>query len=134
LKPIEVLGANGEEAKLYIDVKPFVFEESIMLIPISGLVDIFSVEVALQIINQVNRNQNEDLIYLTEVNSPDDDLHGTKAFAIDLKKSMADYDKTNRKERGTEEEYNLAKQKLVSAVSLLFEAKKRFARNILSRL
>ena len=129
MKPIEISGANGEEVELYINVKPFMFRESIMLIPIRGLVDIFSLEVASQI---ANNDQNS--VYLTEVNSLGSDLHGVKAFAVNLKKGIADYYKENRKERNTKKEYNLAKQELINSVSTLFEAKKRFARDILSRL
>jgi hypothetical protein len=127
LKPIEVLGANDEKVNLYIDVKPFEYRKSIMFIPIKELVDILSIGVALQIASHYK-------IQLTEVNSPGDDLHGTKAFVANLEGDVEDYYKTNREKRKTEEEYVLAKQKLVSAVSLLFEAKKQFAKDILSKL
>lgn len=129
MKPVETLGANGEGVDLYLDVDLSAFRKSIMFIPVKELVDLFSIGVASQIVND-----GQNPVYLTEVNSPDSDLHGVKAFAINLERDTADYYEANRKERRTNEEYDLAKQKLVSAVSKLFEAKEQFVRNSLSRL
>lgn len=125
MKPHEVFVIQDEEVDLYINNKPFTFRKSIMFIPNKELVDIFSIGVASQIASHCS-------VQLIEVDSSDSDLHGVKAFAINLEGDVADYYKINRKKKKTyEEEYDLAKQKLLSAVSMLFEAKKRFARNVL---
>ena len=128
MRPVEILKANGEEVELYIDIKPFAFRKSIMFIPIKGLVDRFSIKVVERIV------ADHDAVQLTDVNKLNSDLHGIKAFTINLEGDTADYYEANRENRGTEVEYALAKQKLVNVVSKFFEAEKLFAEDILNKL
>ncbi len=120
MEPVESLKVNGEEIGLYINSKPFVLGKDILMIPIKGLVDDFSVEVASEIAVFCS-------VQLIEVNSPSDDLHGVRAFALDIEE--VDW----RKYKETEE-YNSAKQKLLDAVSMFFEAKKLNAKTIVERV
>ena len=120
MEPVEIVVINGEEIELYINSKPFVPRKDILMIPIEGLVDDFSVEVALEIAVRCS-------VQLIEVNSPSDDLHGVRAFALDIE----EVDWETYKEEG---EYNLAKQKLLDTASILLEAKKLNAKILVERV
>ena len=126
MKPIEILEVNGEEIGLYINPKLGPRGGSILFIPIKELVDTFSIEVASQVASHC-------LVQLHEINSLGSKLHDVLAFALDLEKDLSNYFEENREERETEKEYNSAKQKLLDAVSVLFEIKTQYAKGVVEQ-
>ncbi len=116
LIPDETLKIEGEGIEEKVDlfissnmIPPFT---SMMFVPLREITGRLLSAVALKIAEKYS---------VVLWNSDVPEFHGLISFAVCLKKETRSYFSENREEEGTEEEYEIAKEKLAAAVLDLFE-------------